>query len=555
MIGKLVRKKKRENRWVLAIRPEPVETESGGLLQPTAKNVAIPRAKGDNSLPYDFLFLFSTIRATLRVVRQFEQDGDSIEIETDEDSWAVVDIELLQCAPDPSAVVLALEGISSGRFPWTVIPALQDVGEKHDHPTQTACDILALQNPSRPRRLAIARLVRGLEKGPGGAVDKPARTRPPFIRPNECRLLKQLEALREQQKLKSNAQSTTSSTGVGDSSQWAWMEPKTFPSDPDEQDTFSSTIAGDDSQNEDQQNTFPLNLPHAAADQLSFRGNHTRSEYMFTKKIPQVRGMVRRVQQLFSSRDSVPHHIVDVGGGRCDLASALALAYPSCFVSVVDKNESSLLAGKEYARHLGVDNRMRFVCRDMGQVVAAMKQRKVEQEYNNNNQRDSLMKYSKDSAASVFLDYVNENGDPMPKVNLVVALHACGDLSDLALAFANELEVPFVVCPCCYTKRYISNFTPVWNQYCPEIIDRSSTGTSDDSCATAADKDNNQDEYRKSIVRLAEIDDNMHVSRLAQVAINSMRLCGMNATGGYNVSLEEYDIMSSRRNMVLVGYR
>ena len=33
-------------------------------------------------------------------------------------------------------------------------------------------------------------------------------------------------------------------------------------------------------------------------------------------------------------------------------------------------------------------------------------------------------------------------------LDLVAGLNACGDLSDLALAFANQLHVPFVIFPC-----------------------------------------------------------------------------------------------------------
>lgn len=419
---------------------------------------------------------------------------------------------------------------------------MQDVGEKPNDPLRNVHDILLLKNPSRPRRLAIARLVRGLDKGPGAAVDKPARTRRPFIRSRECLLLRELEQLREQQQ---QAPSDSTAPLNLETSKWNWMEPSTLKIGVDSDDCFTSRIGWDLSSHH-QERDIPLNLPPEAEDSLSFRGKHSRSEYMFTKKMPQVRRMVQRVQYLFATMGTQPRHIVDVGGGRCDLASALALAFPSCFVSVIDKNESSLTAGKAYAERLGCAGRMNFVSRDMAQVVGAMRRPKPAQE----NLGVRAPAAPKSPASGPLADFLNVTGaQQLPDVDLVVALHACGDLSDLALACANEMEVPFVICPCCYTKQYISNFTPAWNQYC-SIALPSSTG---DGAEGEMEGEITQEQCRNSLVRLAEIDDDMHISRLARVAINSMRLYGMKQIGGYHVSMEEYDIQSSRRNIVLVG--
>ncbi|KAL7561204.1 hypothetical protein ACA910_004130 [Epithemia clementina (nom. ined.)] len=561
MIGTLVRKKKRENRWVLAIRPEVVQTETGSTLQEQqhsiARNISIPRPNRENVLPYDFLFLF----ATLRVVYQIDQESTEEEEEEEEEgsddmALTALDFELVRCAPDPTAVALALQGISEGRFPWTVIPALQDVGDEHNDndPMQSVCDILALPNPSRVRRLAIARLVRGIEKGPGSAVDKPARTRPPFIRPIECRLLQALEQFRELRT--QSASLSDGSASLTSRYEWEWMEPKMLETGVDPEENYLATLRIGDAASEHRQKQYalPLNVPLNAEDQLSFRGRHTRCEYMFTKKMPQVRRMVQRVQQLFSSLGKVPNHIVDVGGGRCDLASSLALTFPSCFVSVVDKNESSLLAGKAYAEQLGCAGRMNFVCSDMGQVVANL-QGSIDDGSNRPDTFTATCTADKDTDdAAGFADCLKGNGTQnFPVIDLVVALHACGDLSDLALAFASQLLVPFVVCPCCYTKRYISNFTPIWNQYCSSAA--LTLSCTDDNETMDVEEKNTPDQCRRSLMRLAEIDDNMHVSRLARLAINSMRLSGMKESSGYDVSMEEYDIKTSRRNIVLVGYR
>ncbi len=44
------------------------------------------------------------------------------------------------------------------------------------------------------------------------------------------------------------------------------------------------------------------------------------------------------------------------------------------------------------------------------------------------------------------------------KIEFLVALHACGGLTDLALQYAVKQQCPFLICPCCYVKTPINLF-------------------------------------------------------------------------------------------------
>jgi hypothetical protein len=201
-----------------------------------------------------------------------------------------------------------------------------------------------------------------------------------------------------------------------------------------------------------------------------------------------------------------PKHIVDIGGGRGDLAiSGLAATFPddSTHISIVDMNLSSLQAGQDYAKRLlgdthSTEKRLHFIHADFYQVV---------------------------QNPSAYLTG--------PPVDLVVALHACGDLSDLALQFAAKMGAPFVICPCCYTKQNL--LTPYGFQ------------------ASWRRQLENDD---KTLGRLAELSEEPSVSKRAMTVINSIRLHDVAKEDGYRqVRLDEYESRSSGRNLVLVGVR
>ncbi|KAG8470647.1 hypothetical protein KFE25_009068 [Diacronema lutheri] len=136
-------------------------------------------------------------------------------------------------------------------------------------------------------------------------------------------------------------------------------------------------------------------------------------------KQPQIEFMLDAVEAFVrerrGQRDGLPLSIVDIGGGKGSLASALVGRFGSdVLVHVVDVARAPVRSGAARAAERGVDN-VRFVLADA-------------------------------SCASLDEDALGKGC----AVDLVVALHACGTLSDVALAQAVRHGAGFVVCPCCF---------------------------------------------------------------------------------------------------------
>ena len=236
-----------------------------------------------------------------------------------------------------------------------------------------------------------------------------------------------------------------------------------------------------------------INLPTGSDHVISANGKLTRREYLVTKKNNQTQWFVERIARLSSSKDKQPYwRFLDVGGGRGDLAVAIALHFDNAHITVVDCNESCIAAGKVYATKCNVDDRIEFVYQNFSDYYA---------------------------------EYVNDDTDD--RIDVVVALHACGDLSDMALSFAQQNECAFVICPCCYPKRYLAPFTPFWHGLCKN--------------ADGVD----------SLSRMVELDNESkdNESRRAMIVINSMR---RQAFEDGCVKLEEFSNTISKRNIVLV---
>ena len=417
--GKIIRKKKRPDAWVINVKPQ--ETKS------------IPV-----QVPLDHEYEFMYLSAVVRVVSH-ENDGF---VYAD-------DIELIQCSHTPTVIPVVMQGVVEGRYPSTVLPddwSLSDLQRILSLPT------------GRQKRTAIAEISRVLE---GREAFKPSRQRLPFVKRREWRILEELER-------------------VGQTGEQGWTLQTIQSKEYDDETTCDEKNAWEN---------LPLNIPEAPTP-LPDRGPRpTREEYIVNKKLPQVRWMVRRVQELYHDKEP-PRHILDVGGGRGDLATALALALPTSRLTVVDVNPPSLEAGKEYSHSRGCGDRIDFVLADMA-------------------------------------DFVQQENPP--PIDLVVALHACGDLSDLAVTFASKLNAAFVICPCCYGKRHIPSFTPKWENLC--------------------DKDT-----QAALRRVSELNQIPKVSRLGMHFINSMRFQCIQQDQ-YCVSLEQYDIAKSVRNHVFIGTR
>jgi hypothetical protein len=304
--------------------------------------------------------------------------------------FAIQDLTLLKCAPDPKAVEFVLQALQDEN-PRVLVTSLGDAMVPEE-----ALRINQLEH--RKRRIEIAKIVRQLD---GAEAEREPRQRQPKRNKADLDLLDQLVA-------------------EGSCTPQRW---KLYDLDDHQSDAVFRSSTKCPREN------LPLNLPSQDPTLVSSRGHMTRYDYIHGKKQPQVQWMVSRIQKLCNQP---PRHIVDVGGGRGDLATGCATTFPDAIITVVDKNAVSLKAGRDYSSQvLGVSRTIHFVEADF---LAFMTNTE---------------------------NYLPEH---LPKVDLVVGLHACGDLSDLALAFARKVDAPFLICPCCYNKRLVPNYDPPWHQ-------------------------------------------------------------------------------------------
>jgi hypothetical protein len=166
------------------------------------------------------------------------------------------------------------------------------------------------------------------------------------------------------------------------------------------------------------------------------RSQRTREQYAHFKKAPQVvwflgalghliaQVQVQQQQQQGQQGQGVGPKmgahplpvlsLVDVGGGRGDLALAVAATFPHAVrVTVIDLNAASLSAGEARAKELGIAN-MGFVAADVFNAL---------------------------------------DGPALAGVDLFFGLHTCGGLTDAVISLALRKQCAFLLVPCCYTKN------------------------------------------------------------------------------------------------------
>lgn len=137
-----------------------------------------------------------------------------------------------------------------------------------------------------------------------------------------------------------------------------------------------------------------------------------RSRYEVKKK-PQVEWMIRQIEDVIQSHPGErPLRVVDIGGGKGYLANAIAQYFGSEVVNVrvLDVSFGAVMMGRKIANRSSIDN-VRF---DIGDAAAV---------------------------------------DLSGSVDLVVSLHGCGVLTDVAIGHAISSGAAFVVCPCCFRSN------------------------------------------------------------------------------------------------------
>ena len=136
-------------------------------------------------------------------------------------------------------------------------------------------------------------------------------------------------------------------------------------------------------------------------------------------------------------------HLVDIGGGRGDLANAVAafVSQPSiqarveAHVTVVDVNAPSLEAGRERALQAGLGETMSFVLCDVSNADAV-----------------------RNLAQGAHLPWNRRNAGPSDQqptsgIDAVFGLHCCGGLSEAAVELAVACAAAFCVCTCCFCSH------------------------------------------------------------------------------------------------------
>eukprot|EP00747_Dinoflagellata_sp_TGD_P041822 gnl/TRDRNA2_/TRDRNA2_141698_c0_seq3.p1 gnl/TRDRNA2_/TRDRNA2_141698_c0~~gnl/TRDRNA2_/TRDRNA2_141698_c0_seq3.p1 ORF type:complete len:480 (-),score=74.03 gnl/TRDRNA2_/TRDRNA2_141698_c0_seq3:17-1456(-) len=219
----------------------------------------------------------------------------------------------------------------------------------------------------------------------------------------------------------------------------------------------------------------------------SKHGPLSREEYLCGRKVPQIFWLLRKVQAMQRDLNRTFRHALDVGGGRGDLAMQLAKTFER--ITVVDSNAASLSEGwmnamtkltnadavdpcpnlEEQRRRFFPEATAKFVGlgknstepRDVSALDGRLegfaglgragKMEFVQMAFTAEASLPVDREVAAAHANSIFGDFSAASTVP-PPIDLVVALHACGGLTDEAIAFARSRNIAFLVVPCCYTK-------------------------------------------------------------------------------------------------------
>ena len=137
--------------------------------------------------------------------------------------------------------------------------------------------------------------------------------------------------------------------------------------------------------------------------------------------------MIRRLVDLRRDSSAKTLHLVDVGGGRGDLALGVALTFAERVrVSVLDVNTRSLEAGRERAVASGLTNISFYEC-DIEDKAAVAR--------------------CCNAGAAAAADTTSV------QIDVVFGLHCCGGLSEAAMDLALSNGAAFAICSCCFCSN------------------------------------------------------------------------------------------------------
>ena len=230
------------------------------------------------------------------------------------------------------------------------------------------------------------------------------------------------------------------------------------------------------------------------------------------KKKPQLQWMLGQIEQVIRSHPEYgerPLRLVDVGGGKGNLSNLLAETFGEEFVTVqvVDISQSAIRNGQMRAMRRGLGN----------------------------------IRYDAQDATTL----------DVSGVDVVVALHACGALSDVALGHAAREGAGFVICPCCFRSNpQLRVALPA-----PSLKDDIELVTVDEWLHV-------ESAAYESLIQLAELQGDIGMSSTAMHSICGLRAravqrCWQNSRWRPEVQIstkiKSFPIGFSTRNLCLVG--
>ena len=246
----------------------------------------------------------------------------------------------------------------------------------------------------------------------------------------------------------------------------------------------------------------------------SLRKSPEGSRFQRAKK-PQLKLMIEEIAKVLRSHPEFGKRklkVVDIGGGRGLLSNFLAetFGHDILDVQVVDISRSATNNGMMRARRLGLEN----------------------------------IQYTAKDATTL-------SGDI--EIDLVVALHACGALTDVALGHAVCQGAGFVICPCCFRSN------PHLRVSIPSKDDNDSSAELE--LVTAEEWLAVEHAQYGHLKQLAELQGDI---KLASEAMHT--ICGLRASAvdrlwqnkiwpsaGLDISIKAFPIGFSTRNLCLIG--
>jgi len=245
------------------------------------------------------------------------------------------------------------------------------------------------------------------------------------------------------------------------------------------------------------------NKPEIAVSTGPLRTNIEGSRWERAKK-PQLQLMIEQIANVLRSHPEYGQRVlkvIDIGGGRGLLSNFLAEIFGDSMVTVkvIDISKSATNNGRMRARRQGIKN-IKFEARDATTL-------------------------------------------PFDDVDVVVALHACGVLSDVALGHATCQGAGFVICPCCFKSNpHLRVSIPAEESSITELV------TSEEWLGV------DPSDY-KHLKHLAELQGDIDIASKAMHTICGLRALAVSRRSAANldISILKFPVGFSTRNLCLVG--